>query len=40
MSNYCDTSKLSIRQVDKPIAKKMIIKQVNNIHSLMNKRRN
>ena len=26
MSDYCDTSKLSIRQIDKPIAKKMIVK--------------
>ena len=24
MTNYCDTSKLSIRQIDKPTAKKMI----------------
>ena len=26
MTNYCDTSKLSIRQIDKPTAKKMIVK--------------
>ena len=26
MTNYCDTSKLSIRQIDKPTAKKMVIK--------------
>ena len=26
MTNYCDTTKLSIRQVDKPTAKKMIVK--------------
>ncbi len=26
MSDYCDTSKLSIRQIDKPTAKKMIVK--------------
>ena len=26
MTNYCDTSKLSIRQIDKPTAKKMVVK--------------
>jgi len=26
MTNYCDTSKLSIRQIDKPMAKKMVVK--------------
>ena len=26
MTNYCDTTKLSIRQVDKPTAKKMVVK--------------
>ncbi len=26
MSSYCDTSKLSIRQIDKPTAKKMVVK--------------
>ena len=26
MTNYCDTTKLSIRQIDKPTAKKMVVK--------------
>ena len=28
MDKYCDTSKLSIRQIDKPTAKKMIVKYI------------